>query len=45
MRLKIADVSQNWETPPKTVTAVSIKATSSGLRTASPKGGKVVYSM
>jgi hypothetical protein len=38
-------MSQNWETPPKTVTLVSIKATISSLRTALPILGTVRYSV
>lgn len=37
-------MSQKWETPPKTVTPVSIKATFSSLRTALPNRGSLVYS-
>jgi hypothetical protein len=36
-------MSQKWETPPKTVTPVSIKATISSLRIALPNGGSLVY--
>lgn len=45
MRPTIAHMSQNWETPPKTATHASIKATISSLRTALPKPGTVRYSM
>lgn len=38
---KIAEMSQKWERAPKTVTAVSIKAIISGLRTALPKAGNL----
>jgi len=43
MRSTIAEMSQNWEMPPKTVTPVSIKAKSSSLRMALPKAGSLVY--
>ena len=36
-------LSHKWETPPKTVTPVSIMATSSDLRQLLPKPGKRVY--
>jgi hypothetical protein len=39
----IAHVSQKWESPPETVTLVSIKATISSLRMALPKPGSLVY--
>jgi hypothetical protein len=43
MGATIAHVSQNWESPPKTVTTVSIKAKTSSLRTALPIRGSLVY--
>lgn len=36
-------MSHKWEIPPKTVTPVSIKATTSSLRTALPNRGSLVY--
>ncbi len=42
MGIKIAHMSQIWERPPKTVTAVSIKATFSSLRMALPNAERVV---
>src|ERR1700752_1863930 len=45
MWLTVHTLSQKWETPPKTVTPVSIMATSSYLRSLLPKPGKRVYGM
>ena len=39
----IAHMSQNWETPPETVTPVSIKAKISSLRMPLPNHGRLVY--
>ena len=43
MKATIAQMSQNWENPPKTVTSVSIKALVSSLRRALPIPGSLVY--
>ena len=43
MKATIAQMSQNWENPPKTVTSVSIKAMLSSLRRVLPRPGSLVY--